>query len=158
MRTAFAVIIERCVEVYSLLGGMPGYFSQIDPDKGLTEALGDRLLAPGAFLSREVEFLLREEIREARTYLAILAAIAQGKYKHGEIVNAAGVPATARRYFETLDQLELVEREVPVTEERPEKSKRSLYRLADPFVRLWFEVVYPFRAGARQRTSAHWTR
>ncbi len=137
---------ERCVEVYSLLGGMPGYFSQIDPAEGLTDALSGRLLEPGTFLFREVEFLLREEVREPRTYLAILAAIAQGKHKHSEIVNAAGIPATARRYFETLDQLELVEREVPVTEERPEKSKRSLYRLADPFVRLWFEIVYPFRS------------
>jgi uncharacterized protein len=135
---------ERCVETYSLLGGMPGYFSQMDPALGLVEALGKALLRPGTFLFREVEFLLREEVREPRAYLAILAAIAQGKHKHGEIVNAAGIAATARKYFDTLDQLELVQREVPVTEERPEKSKRSLYRLSDPFVRLWFEVVYPF--------------
>jgi len=32
-------------------------------------------------------------------------------------------------------------REVPATERAPEKSKRGLYRIADPFVRFWFRHV-----------------
>jgi hypothetical protein len=38
-----------------------------------------------------------------------------------------------------------VEREVPVTERNPEKSRKGLYRLADPFVSTWFTFVHPNR-------------
>ena len=33
-----------------------------------------------------------------------------------------------------------------MTESRPERSRRSLYRLADPFLRFWFRYVYPNRS------------
>src|SRR5205814_3215541 len=43
-----------------------------------------------------------------------------------------------------LQELDLVVREVPFGE--PEKAgKRTLYKLADPFMRLWFSVVAPRR-------------
>lgn len=35
-----------------------------------------------------------------------------------------------------------VRREVPVTESRPEKSKKGLYRITDPFLRFWFRYVH----------------
>lgn len=42
--------------------------------------------------------------------------------------------------------LDLVEREVPITETAPEKSKSGLYRIADNFIAFWFKFVYPYRA------------
>ena len=32
---------------------------------------------------------------------------------------------------------------MPVTEEKPEKSKRGLYRIKDNYLRFWFAFVYP---------------
>ncbi|MBI3925527.1 MAG: hypothetical protein HY319_08310 [Armatimonadetes bacterium] len=46
------------------------------------------------------------------------------------------------RYIGVLCDLGVVEREVPVTEERPEKSRRGRYVLLDPFVRSWYRFVY----------------
>jgi len=40
-----------------------------------------------------------------------------------------------------VERLRLVERRVPVTE-RPERSKRSRYRIRDPFFRFWFRFLY----------------
>jgi len=65
--------------------------------------------------------------------------------------------------MERLLGMGLVEREVPFGE--PErKGKRSLYRVRDPFFRLWFRVVAPYRGllagvgrGQRRRLlDRHW--
>jgi len=136
---------EKCVEVYAVLGGMPGYLSQFDLKANLEENVRKQILAPGAFLFREVDFLLKEELREPRNYMAILGAIGQGKRKFGEIINDTGLAKNVlHKYLHVLENLELIVREVPVTEKAPQRSKRSLYGLQDPFIAFWFECVYPF--------------
>jgi hypothetical protein len=42
--------------------------------------------------------------------------------------------------------MQLVSREVPVTEPKPERSKKGLYKIDDPFTSFWMEYVYPFRS------------
>lgn len=136
---------ERCVEAYAMLGGMPGYLSQIDPKANLEENVREEILTPEAFLFREVDFLLREELREPRYYLAILRAIGQGKRKFGEITNETGMQKNVlHKYLHVLEDLRLIVREVPVTEKAPQRSKRSRYAIQDPFIMFWFECVYRF--------------
>ena len=38
-----------------------------------------------------------------------------------------------------------MERQVPITEENPEKSKKGLYFIKDNFIRFWFRYVYPYK-------------
>jgi len=136
---------EKRVEVYALLGGMPGYLRQFDLGAGLKENVQQQILAPGAFLFREVDFLLKEELREPRNYLAILRAVSQGKRKFGEIINDTGLAKNVlHKYLHVLETLQLIVREVPITEKSPQRSKRSLYSIQDPFIAFWFECVYPF--------------
>jgi AAA+ ATPase superfamily predicted ATPase len=73
--------------------------------------------------------------------------VAQGKRKLSEIVNAAGLaqPA-ANKYLGVLSDLKIVEREVSVTEEKPLKSKKGLYRITDEFFQFWFKFIFPNRA------------
>lgn len=47
------------------------------------------------------------------------------------------------RYLSVLTELDLIEREVPVTEKNPERSKRGLYFIKDNFISFWFKFVYP---------------
>ncbi len=136
---------EKCVQVYALLGGMPGYLRQFDPGADLEKNVQQQILTPGAFLFREVDFLLKEELREPRNYLAILRALSQGKRKFGEIINDTGLAKNVlHKYLHVLENLQLIVREVPVTEKAPQRSKRSLYSIQDPFIAFWFECVYPF--------------
>jgi len=44
-------------------------------------------------------------------------------------------------YTQKLEQLRLIEREVPITEEKA-KSRRGRYRILDPLFRFWFRFVY----------------
>ena len=47
------------------------------------------------------------------------------------------------KYLKILIELDLLEREVPVTEENPEKSKKGLYFIKDNFIKFWFQFIYP---------------
>jgi AAA+ ATPase superfamily predicted ATPase len=135
----------HAVEAYAVLGGMPGYLRQFDFNRELLDNIREQILTPGAFLFREVDFLLKEELREPRNYLAILRAISQGRRKFGEIANDTGLAKNVlHKYLHVLEDLELVERDVPITEKSPQKSRRSLYGLQDPFVAFWFACGYPY--------------
>jgi len=132
---------------FGVAGGIPAYWLQFAPNKSFEENLKEKVLKKGEFLYDEVEFILREELREPRFYFAILQSIAQGKRKLSEIVNATGIALTsANKYLGVLSDLKLVERELPVTEEKPLKSKKGLYRITDKFFQFWFRFVFPRRS------------
>ena len=135
----------QAVALYAVLGGMPGYLRQFDVDADLVSNIRQQILTPGAFLFREVEFLLKEELREPRNYLAILRAISQGRHKFGEITNDTGLAKNVlHKYLHVLEDLQLIARDVPVTEPNPRKSKRALYTIQDPFVTFWFACGHPY--------------
>ena len=132
---------------FSVAGGIPAYWLLFSPEKDFIENLRDHVLKKGEVFYDEVEFLLREELREPRYYFSLIQAIAQGKQKLSEIVNATGIPQPmANKYLGVLADLRIVLREVPVTEEKPLKSKKGLYRIADEFFRFWFRFVFPWRS------------
>ena len=133
---------EDQIRAFAILGGIPYYLARFDDAVSLLENLREQVFARGAILREEVEFLLREELQEPRVYFAILQALAQGKRKPSEIAGATGlVHGTLSKYLSVLQNLALVTREVPATETAPEKSKKGLYAVADPFVRFWFRFV-----------------
>lgn len=132
---------------FAVAGGIPAYWLQFSKEKDFAANLMAHALKKGQFLYDEVEFILREELREPRYYFALLQAIAQGKRKLSEIVNATGLSQpVANKYLGVLSDLRIVEREIPVTEEKPMKSKKGLYRITDEFFQFWFRFIFPKRA------------
>ncbi len=133
---------EDAVRTHAVVGGIPHYLQLLDASRSLLVNIRDAVLGAGAPLHDEVEFLLRQELVETRIYFGILAAIAAGKQKLGEIINATQLaPGNVSKYLSVLQTLGLVARDVPASEHDPDKSKRGLYRIADPFVRFWFRHV-----------------
>jgi AAA+ ATPase superfamily predicted ATPase len=131
---------------FAVAGGVPAYWLQFDRNKDLWRNLKDCVLRKGQPLYDEVEFILREELREPRYYFALLQAISQGKRKLSEIVNATGInQPVANKYLSVLADLKIIERELPVTEEKPLKSKKGLYRIIDRFFQFWFRFIFPRR-------------
>jgi AAA+ ATPase superfamily predicted ATPase len=132
---------------YAIAGGVPAYWLQFEEKTDIWENVRRAVLTKGQPFYEEVEFILREELREPRYYFALLQAIAQGKRKLAEIVNATGIPRpSANKYLGVLGDLKIIEREIPITEEAPAKSKRGYYRIIDEFFRFWFKYVFPYRA------------
>jgi len=136
---------EDQVRAYAVFGGTPAYLNMLGSSASLAQNIQDGILARGSFLYDEVRFVLQQELREPRNYFAILEAIAAGKTRLNEIKQATGIDG-ATAYLETLQQLHLVERRVPVTESQPHKSRRGVYRLKDHYLRFWFRYVHPNRS------------
>lgn len=135
------------VRAWAMLGGVPYYLLLFDDRKSLRKNIHVAFLDLGAPLRDEVEFLLRQELREPRIYFGILSAIAAGQRKLSEILNTTGLSApTVSKYLSVLQTLGLVVREVPASELKPEKSKKGLYAISDPFIRFWFRFILPNRA------------
>jgi hypothetical protein len=136
---------ERCVEFYSVLGGVPHYLEKFSAERGTLDNIDREVLSRSGRLYEEIDFLLMEELREPDAYKAILEAIGSGRGKAIEIAQLARIPAQdIDKYLKVLTRLGIVARDQPVTE-RP-KSKRSRYFIADPLFRLWFTFCEPHKS------------
>jgi hypothetical protein len=144
---------EDRVRAYAIFGGTPAYLRVINRNQSLATNIEQNILMRGAFLYDEVRFVLQQELREPRNYFAVLQAIASGRTQLNEIKHATGLDSVMA-YLDTLQQLHLVERVVPVTETQPHKSRRGLYRLKDQFLRFWFRFVHPNRSQLERSSSA----
>ncbi|MCL6473411.1 MAG: ATP-binding protein [Firmicutes bacterium] len=134
-------------EFYSVLGGVPAYLLHFDPKKSLVANIRNHIISKGEVLYEEPEFILKEELREPRSYFSILRAISLGKAKLSEIMNETGfVKNVLIKYLSVLIELGIVVREVPITEKQPAKSKRGIYKITDPFFKFWFEYVFANRS------------
>lgn len=141
---------ESAVQSYAITGGTPMYLLLFDYDQPLADNVLTQILSQTAVLYNEPEFLLHTELRNPARYMSILEAIATGHTTPNEISGATNIDSgPLSKYLQTLRRLRLVEREVPVTASK-KKSKRSIYRVADEFLRFWFRYVEPHRSGIEE--------
>ena len=132
---------------YAVTGGVPKYIETFCGYTDIYEAIEQNVLNSQSFLYEEPFFLLQKEVSEIGSYFSLIKAIAAGNRKLADIATNLGLKQTGlTKYLKVLTDLDLIEREVPVTETAPEKSKSGLYRLTDNFIAFWFKFVYPYRA------------
>jgi len=136
---------EDRVFVYSILGGTPAYLQRFHDHKTIEQNVKEEILNKNGFLFSETRFLLIEELREPAIYFSILKAIAFGRTRLNEIVQETGIsdPHKVNKYLSVLRELRIVKREIPITENKPHKSRKGIYSLNDPFFRFWFRYVLP---------------
>jgi AAA+ ATPase superfamily predicted ATPase len=139
--------VVELVEHHAAWGGIPRYWELAADESGPPVRRIERLvLDPLGPLHREPDRLLLEEVPTAVELRPLLDAIGGGAHRVSEIAGRIGRAATSMsRPLDRLVSMGLVRREVPFGESE-KKSRRSLYRIADPFFRLWFRVVAPNRA------------
>lgn len=136
---------RELVERYSVTGGVPKYIELFEDQTDIFDAIREHVLNRSGFLYEEPTFLLQNEVTEIGSYFSIIKTIAAGNQKPGKIASLLGVPPTnLPKYFKTLIDLDILEREVPVTEANPEKSKQGLYKIKDHFLQFWFRFLYPY--------------
>jgi AAA+ ATPase superfamily predicted ATPase len=135
------------VPLYAAWGGVPRYWELAsERSTPVEEQIEHLALDPLGVLHREPDRLLLEEVPSALEVRPVLDAIGAGAHRVSEIAGRIGRPATSlSRPLERLVGMGLVRREVPFGESE-KKARRSLYRIDDPFFRLWFRVVAPHRA------------
>jgi len=133
---------EERIFTWGIFGCVPYYLDGVDLNQDLGTVLTEELLSQKGYLHNEPEYVLRTELTDPNRYFAILTAIAAGKTTSNEIAQVVGIDGKQiSTYTQKLEQLRLIEREVPITEEKA-KSRRGRYRILDPLFRFWFRFVY----------------
>lgn len=136
----------KAVEQYAVTGGVPKYLEFFKDGRELTQQLVETVLSKNGFLYEEPYFLLKSESMTAVNYFSIIKAIADGNHKLGKIAGVLGQETSALTpYLSTLADLGFVEKQTPVTEKNPEKSRKGLYFISDNFIRFWFRYIYPYK-------------
>ena len=132
---------------YAVFGGVPAYAERAARFTSLDEAVTTLILQTDGILYQEPDFLVREELREPGAYFSILHSLAAGMTRPNQIAQDAGVPhSSITKYLDVLGRLQMVRRQVPITEKNPERSTKGIYVLTDPFLRFWFRYVFPYRS------------
>ena len=135
---------KELIEYYAITGGVPKYIELFYDSTDIYTAIENNVLSKSSFLYDEPNFLLQREVGEVGSYFSIIKNIASGNRKLSKIAAALEIKQTGlTKYLKTLTSLDILEREIPVTEEYPEKSKRGLYKIKDNFMVFWFRFIYP---------------
>ena len=135
---------KELIEYYSITGGIPKYIELFYDSKDIFEAIENNVLSKSSFLYDEPNFLLQREVSEVGSYFSVIKTIAAGNQKLSKIATALELKQTGlTKYLKTLIDLDILEREVPITEDNPESCKRGLYKIRDNFMLFWFKFIFP---------------
>lgn len=135
------------IELYSVLYGVPKYLELFKDNGHIFDNIEQNILDKNAFLYDEPRFILQNEVSEPITYFSILKTIANGEHKIGNIAGKLGKNVqNITSFISKLIELEVIYKEIPITEKQPTKSKKGLYFIKDNFFRFWFSYVLPYKS------------
>jgi len=138
---------DELIELYSVFGGIPKYLELFKDGQNIFEAIRINILDKNAFLYEEPRFILQNEVSEPVTYFSILEIIANGEHKIGNIASKLNKNVqNITSFISKLIELEIIYKDVPITEKLPNKSKKGLYFIKDNFFRFWFSYVLPYKS------------
>jgi AAA+ ATPase superfamily predicted ATPase len=130
---------DLAFRLHALTGGTPAYLDMCGgsgpaPGGNLDRWVARHLLNPSSAMFREGGLLLREEaaVTEPSSYAAVLTAISAGNNRRSQIAAAVGRPSGSLGHvLNGLQDIGLVEHL-----EDALRGKRSVFRIAEPIVRL----------------------
>ena len=137
---------ERHLRLFTMFGTNPRFYEillQFDLLKAPTEEILEKswLGLMGLFSDELSKMLLPELKKMSHVYTGLLSAMAKGIQNATEIASQAGINTTSLgNYLPFLiDDLDLVYKEIPVTEKS--NSKNSRYVIKDPFILFWYRYI-----------------
>jgi len=132
------------VRTYGVFGGLPGHLALLDPRRDFESNVVTNVLDPAARMYDEAQHALDAFLGESLIHNSVLAAIAGGQATWGGITKAVGKGSgSLSRPMDWLIEMEFVRRVVPITSHDAARSKRTLYRIRDPYVSFWHRFVAP---------------
>ena len=127
---------------YGLFGHLPGHLALLEPDRPLRENVAEAMLTPTGRLVDEAEHMLDAFTGEAHVHYSIIEAIAAGEQTWSGITKRVGRSGgSLLRPLQWREEMQVIARVVPATENTPRKSKRAIYRIVDPYVAFWHRSV-----------------
>ncbi len=137
---------EEIIKRYAVVGGMPHYLKQFQHSLGLEENIKHNILSKGSVMYNEVEFLMRQELREPSVYYTLIEAIALGNTKLNDIYMKTQIEKTKiNTYLKNLINLQVIYKEYPVTEKikKTAGAYGGLYKIKNQYFKFYFRYLFP---------------
>lgn len=134
---------EQAVIEYATWGGVPRYWELRKEYVSYEEAVKDAVLSRLGVLHEEPARLFLDDMRESIQAYSVMAIVGNGGNKLSEIAGRLQKPAThLSRLLDKMIQLGYLARETPFGASL-KNNKKSLYKVADPFMNFYFSFVAP---------------
>jgi len=136
----------NAVEEYAVWGGVPRYWELRENRASLNDALWQNIFSVNGLLYEEPIKLFQDDVKDIVKTSTIMSYIGAGANRLKEISSRCEEPATdLSRPLKKLIDLGFLEKDVPfgVNEK---KTKKSLYKIADPFMAFYYKFVVPNRS------------
>jgi len=136
----------EAVEEYAVWGGVPRYWELMEGEGSLMDAIKNNLLSVNGTLYEEPLKLFKDDINDIVRTATIMSYVGLGANKLSEIAGRCGeVSTNLSRPLGKLITLGYLEREIPFGEDE-KNSKKSLYKISDPFMNFYFRFIVPNRS------------
>ena len=133
----------QCIEAYSVWGGVPRHWELAADFTNLEEAVKYLILDKYGVLHHEPQRLLLDDMSRTTQTNSIISVIAYGAHRLTEICGRLQKTATSlSRPLANLKDLGYLTREIPFGE-HTKSTKKTLYKIADPYLQFWFRFVFP---------------
>ncbi len=143
LQEAIGCSFIEAVEEYSIWGGIPRYWELRVQEKSMKKAIINHILDSNGILHEEPLRLFLDDSRDTVQMYTLVTLIASGMHRLSGIASRIGKPAThLHRPLQRLINLGYLKREIPFGTS-PRKAKRTLYKVADPFINFYFTYVVP---------------
>ena len=134
------------VEEYAVWGGVPRYWELRKRRESLRQAIMEDVLNSDGILYDEPSRLFMDELRDTELSTSILSLVGNGCNRLSEIASRLERPATnLMTPVNKLISYGYLCREIPFSDVS-KNSKKSLYKIADPFLNFYFHYLSPNRS------------
>ena len=134
------------IEEYAIWGGVPRYWELREKESSMMDAIKYHILDVNGTLYEEPARLFMDDLTQTTLSSTLLSLIGNGVNRLSEIAGKMGKPSTElSRPMGKLITLGFVERDIPFGES-PRSTKRSIYKVADPFMSFFYRFVIPNRS------------
>lgn len=146
MQEALGLSAMEAIEEYAVWGGVPRYWELREGYANLREAIEGNLLSVNGTLYEEPIKLFKDDIKDVVKTSTIMSYVGAGAHRLSEIAGRSGEIATnLSRPLAKLILLGYLTKEIPF-EVDEKNSKKSLYRINDPFMNFYFRFIIPNRS------------
>jgi len=146
LQEALGISAVEAVEEYAVWGGVPRYWELREEYSNLREAIVANLLSVNGTLYEEPLKLFKDDIKDMAKTATIMSYVGAGAHRLSEIAARCGETATnLSRPLAKLISLGYLVKEIPFGEQE-KNSKKSLYKINDPFMNFYFRFIVPNRS------------
>ncbi|MCR4956262.1 MAG: ATP-binding protein [Lachnospiraceae bacterium] len=138
---------SQSVEVYGILGGVPGYLNHWDAKKTMKENVCKLVLDKNGPMHNEAHQYLAAELREYGVYQTILSSIASGKEKLNDIFHYTGYSRPKISvYMKNLAAFEVISKVSSFETGGWDNTKKGVYRISNTFLNFYYRFVFPYQS------------